>query len=201
MPWRRPRRWRRGIGPAPTIPTTNSEHVPQQLVALALWRITSDQEVMITDAMLDSDEFGYLRTPDKLLADPLPAEFGTPPQLNGRFDPVLRCADWIMGHNHVQYPGSTRSPRILGTSHRCPRPTTRATVPPRPRSHSISADGCSAVPNSARRRPRTQRSEVTRRHRCDDVFKRSWLARLQRLARIGDAARDLEPGVGDLGEL
>jgi hypothetical protein len=194
-----------------------------EMLALALWRVAVDQQVPVADAVLDGAVFGYLRNPDRLVGQPLPHELSTPVEVSNARDPVLRRADRVMSANYTQYsPGHGLGPTADGQPD-C------FTVADRLREIAQDPEGLLPLPEFERVRQYTaaagtalhrrqwlptedERAVAMAAHEAikvypskpvdDDVFGRSWLARLRRLAQARDTVQTLDPvGTSPLGDV
>lgn len=182
-----------------------------QLLALALWHVATDQNVTVGDAALHGEVFGYLRAPERLLAEPLPGQ-ARPPDLHGPFDPVLQRADRVMDHNHGQYSpgrglGNTRDGLRdpFTVDHRLAEIAQDPEgLPPLPETGRLrdAGEAIGIALNRRRWRPSDQElrvadtahGAVSRLGPPDseaDPFDQSWLARLRRMARVGDMVRSV----------
>lgn len=179
-----------------------------RLLALALWRVAADNSVAVADAVLGGPVFGYLRRPERLLAEPFPPDVPAFPAVD-EFDPLLRHADQIMSTNFMQHSAG----RDLGNTDDglADFPTVRERLdeiaqdtdgqPPLPETAKVHdhagvvgpaltyrewlpTDNERQIANTALLALRSLPAEPT-------TFDRSWLARLRRLAHAGEVLRGL----------
>lgn len=217
--------WYRRHRPRPDFGEQQWDEVTTVL-AVSLCRIAEDQTAQISEANLHGGHvFAYLRFVERLLERPLPADMDRPmPLLSGDVDPVLRCADNVMGANVLHYSEGnelgptddlmldTETPAIerrarqpaFTIGHRLQELAQDAqTLPPLAESDQLQ-DCARAMASALHRRdwvPTTddvrlaQAALIAIRIHPDEplaeAFDASWLARLRRMAHVGDTGRGL----------
>lgn len=188
------------------------------VVALALWRVAVDQQVPVAEAVVDGAVFGYLRNPERLVGQPLPPEVSTAPEIRDARDAVLRRADRVMRAVRTQHsPGRGLGPTADGQPD-CFTVADRLQeiaqdpdgLPPLPEFERVRQSTAAAGTALHRRRwlpTEDERAVAMAAHEAisvypsepvdDDVFARSWLARMRRVARARDTVQTLLDPVGD----
>ncbi|UUV32277.1 hypothetical protein NQK81_02155 [Amycolatopsis roodepoortensis] len=179
-----------------------------RLLALALWRVAAEHRVAVSEAVLGGPVFGYLRCPERLLAEPSPPDAPAFPAVD-ELKSVLSHADWVMSTNFMQHSVG----RDLGNTDdgRPDFPTVGERLdeivqdpggqPPLPEAATVRDHAGVVGPALTYREwlPTDTEREIAKTAllalRSSPVepttFDRSWLARLRRLALAGKVLRGL----------
>lgn len=188
-----------------------------EVLALALWRIAVDQQVPVADAVVDGAVFGYLRNPDRLVGQPLPPEVSTAGEVGNAGDAALRRTDRVMRAVRTQHsPGHGLGTTADGQPDRCTVADRLREIDQDPgrlpllREFECVRQSTAAAGSALHRRrwvpTEDERAVATAAHEAisvypsepvdDDVFARSWLARMRRVARARDTVQTLLDPVG-----
>ncbi len=185
--------------------------VPEQLLALALWRVASDQHATIAKTELDGHELRYLRDAKRLLAAPLPAGLSERARLVTSVDPERREADRVICQiksRHVVndlnetddgMPAHDTVGSLLEQLAQEAREIT--SLPAVERVHQYADAAGIALTNHAWSPTAAERALVDTVHTTlaavpqggpGDLFATSWLARLRQIAEAGNALRTMD---------